>query len=74
MSTSKLLTALLAVTFAAPLGFADSASAKKKVTYDQAWAICKAKMDKAGVPGTGLQANERYTRGANCMKSYGYKI
>jgi hypothetical protein len=43
------------------------------VTYDQAWAICKAKMDKAGVPGTGLQANERYVRGANCMKSYGYK-
>jgi hypothetical protein len=30
MSTSKLLTALLAVTFAAPLGFADSASAKKR--------------------------------------------
>ena len=46
----------------------------KKSDYDQAWAICKAKMDKAGVPGTGLQANERYIRGANCMKSYGYKI
>jgi hypothetical protein len=41
----------LAVGFAASLGFADSASATKKLTYDQAWAVCKAKMDKAGVPG-----------------------
>lgn len=74
MSTSKLSIALTVV-FAASLGFAHNASAaKKKVTYDQAWAICKAKMDKAGVPGTGLQANERYIRGANCMKMYGYKI
>jgi hypothetical protein len=74
MSMGKLSIALLPVVFAASLGFADSASAAKKLTYDQAWAACKAKMDKAGVPGTGLQANERYIRGANCMKRYGYRI
>jgi hypothetical protein len=74
MSTIKLLTALLAVGFAASLGFTDCASAAKKLTYDQAWAVCKAKMDKAGVPGTGLQANERYIRSSNCMKRYGYRI
>jgi hypothetical protein len=74
MSKSKIFIALLAVTFAAPLGFADNASAAKKLTYDQAWAVCKAKMDKAGVYGTGLQANERYTRGAGCMRKYGYRI
>jgi len=74
MSTIKLLTALLAVGFAASLGFTDCALAAKKLTYDQAWAACKAKMDKAGVPGTGLQANERYIRGSNCMKRYGYRI
>jgi hypothetical protein len=35
-STIKLSIALLAVGFAASLGFADSASAAKKLTYDQA--------------------------------------
>jgi hypothetical protein len=74
MSKSKMLTSLFVVAFAASLGLVGNASAAKKVTYDQAWAICKAKMDKAGVYGTGLQANERYTRGAGCMKKYGYRI
>jgi len=37
MSTIKLLTALLAVGFAASLGFTDCALAAKKLTYDQAW-------------------------------------
>jgi hypothetical protein len=36
LSTIKLSIALLAVGFAASLGFADSASAAKKLTYDQA--------------------------------------
>jgi len=27
---------------------------RKKLTYDQAWAVCKAKMDKARVAGTGF--------------------
>jgi hypothetical protein len=31
-------------------------------------------MDKGGVFGTGLQANERYTKGAGCMKKYGYQL
>jgi uncharacterized membrane protein YqgA involved in biofilm formation len=73
MSTGKLSIAVLAAVFAASFGFADSASAAKKLAYDQAWAVCKAKMDKAGVPGS-LQANERYIRGSNCMKRYGYRI
>ncbi len=74
MPTTRLSIALLALGLAASFGFADIASAAKRLTYDQAWAACKAKMDKAGVPGTGLQANERYIRGSNCMKRYGYRI
>src|SRR5262249_29533773 len=66
--------ALLAVTFAAPLGFADNASAAKKLTYDQAWAVCNAKMDKAGVYGTGLQANVRDSVGAGWMGEFGLRI
>ena len=75
MSKIKMLTALLAITLAAPLGFVDTASAaKKKVTYDQAWQMCKAELDKSGAWGTGTQANERHTRGAGCMRRYGYRI
>ena len=72
--TLKMLTALLAAAFLAAFAF-DSASAKhKKVSYDQAWKICKDQMDKEKIPGTTGQSNERYTRGAGCMKKYGYKI
>lgn len=75
-SKNKLLLAVLAVTVAAAFGFADNASAaaKKKLTYDEAYAKCKSIMDKEGTPGTGTQANVRYTRGAGCMKKYGYKL
>jgi len=72
--TLKVLTALLAAALVAGFTF-DSASAKhKKVSYNQAWKICKDQMDKDKIPGTTGQSNERYTRGAGCMKKYGYKI
>jgi hypothetical protein len=75
MPKSKMFIAFLAVTLAAPLGFVDTASAaKKKVTYDQAWKLCKAELDKSGAWGTGLAANERHTRGSGCMRKYGYRI
>ena len=75
MSKRRMLIAFLAVTLAAPLGFVDTASAaKKKVTYEEAWKLCKAELDKSGAYGTGTQANERHTRGAGCMQKYGYKI
>jgi hypothetical protein len=75
-SKNKLLVALLAVAVAAAIGFADNALAasKKKLTYEEAWQRCKAFLDKQGAWGTGLQANERYTRGGACMKKYGYRI
>jgi hypothetical protein len=75
MFRSKVLTALVAAAFVVAFGVADSVSAKhKKVSYDQAWKICKDQMDKDKIPGTTGQSNERYTRGAGCMKKYGYKI
>jgi hypothetical protein len=68
---ATLLTAGLALAF----GLADQASAaKKKLTYEQAYAKCKAIMDKEGTPGTTTQSNVRYTRGAACMKKYGYRL
>ena len=66
---------LVAGAFVVSSGLADTASAKtKKLTYEQAWEVCKKEMDKMGVFGTTTQANERHTRGAACMKKHGYKI
>ena len=51
-----------------------ASAAQKKVTYEEAWKLCKAQLDKSGARGTGISANERHTRGAGCMKKYGYRI
>jgi hypothetical protein len=47
------------------------AAAAKKLTYDQAWAKCQSKINKA-VPGD--QASARMAWGSACMKKYGHKI
>ncbi len=66
---------VVAAAFVVSSGLAETAVAKtKKLTYEQAWEACKKEMDKMGVFGTSTQANERHTRGAGCMKKYGYKI
>ena len=51
MPKAKIVLTLLAVTFAAPLGLADTASAaQKKVTYEQAWKICLDELNKEQRP------------------------
>jgi hypothetical protein len=72
----KILTMLIAGAFVAAPGLADNAFAakKKKLTYEQAWDVCKKEMDKMGVFGTSINPNERHTRGAACMKKHGYRI
>ena len=66
---------LVAGAFVVSSGLAETAVAKtKKLTYEQAWDVCKKEMDKMGIFGTSTQANERHTRGAACMKKYGHKI
>ena len=67
----KLLLVFLATTLAIAFAFGDSASAaRRKLTYDQAYAKCKAELDKARLAGH----TERYTVGAGCMKKYGYRL
>src|SRR5262249_23049214 len=69
----KSLHIVAALSIALPLGIADAALAAKKparLTYEQAWARCKVHVDK-------LQADaqaQRYSRGAACMKMFGYRI
>ena len=70
-----LFVTLLAAT-AAGFAFVDSASAasKKKVSFEKAWQLCKAELDKDKIPTTTGQSNERYIRGGACMKKYGYEL
>jgi len=72
----KILVALMAITMPLVFGFADEtlAASKKKLTYEQAYAKCKAILDKEGTPGTTTQSNVRHTRGAACMKKYGHNL
>jgi hypothetical protein len=70
---SKLFVTLLAVVFIASVtGY--TVAATKKLSYEQAYAKCKAILDKEGSPGTTTQSNVRHTRGAACMKKYGHKL
>ena len=72
----KAFVTLVAVAVAAAFGISADASAatkKKKVTYEQAWKLCKEQLDKEKIPGT-TTSNERYLRGGACMKTYGYNF
>ena len=69
--------ALTALAFAVGFaGMSDGAlAAKKKVSLEQAWKICKARVDKQYGPNTSeSSARNRYALGADCMKEYGYEI
>ena len=69
MSKTALLT--LALALSGTMMFADAAlAAKKKITYEQAWARCKKHVDKIA----GDQHTQRSTAGASCMKRFGYNI
>jgi hypothetical protein len=45
----------------------------KRITYAEAWRLCKAELDNARVHSGGV-SNERYHRGAACMHRYGHHI
>ena len=76
MLKTKSLGVVVALSVALPLGVADTtfAAAKKKpaeqLTYEQAWAKCKTHVDKLAAD----QQRARYSRGAACMYTYGYRI
>jgi hypothetical protein len=67
---------VLFITLVLAVGIAANASAatKKKVTFEQAWKLCKAELDREKIPNTTGHANERYIRGGACMKRYGYSL
>ena len=68
----------IALAFVTACVFANvpSASAAKKMSYEEAFAKCKAEMDAPGrmILGQAASAHERSTIGAGCMKKYGYRL
>ena len=72
----KSLNVVIALSVAMPLGLATEAAFafKKKgdphLTYEQAWAKCQAHVDRLARD----QQAQRYSRGAACMYTYGYRI
>jgi hypothetical protein len=56
------------------LSVTDEASAAKKLSYAQAYKLCKDELDKGGVFGPTLSAGARYTVGSGCMQKYGYRL
>jgi len=66
---------VFAVSFAAVLTFAGipDASAQSKVSYEEAWAKCKADVVSQHGAGEGNTA-AKYARGGACMKQYGYRL
>lgn len=45
----------------------------KRITYAEAWRLCKAEIDQSGAHSAGV-SHERYHRGAACMHKYGHHI
>jgi hypothetical protein len=76
MRKVTLLSAGTGLSVAAALALGGSALAQgkhaKKLSYEDAWAVCKKFVDEGVASWDQTQA--RYSRGAACMKRYGYRI
>lgn len=46
----------------------------KKMTYEQAFAACKAEISKNVSPSEGRDTAGRYAAGGACMKRHGYRL
>jgi hypothetical protein len=66
---------MFVLSFAAVLAFAGvpDASAQKKLTYEQAFARCKADVVR-NTPGETAGSAARYSRGLGCMQQYGFRL
>jgi hypothetical protein len=68
--TARVLIPLAIATLIAA-GNPATAVTKGKLTYEQAWAFCKAMLDKRF---SWDQHSQRYAAGGSCMLRFGYRI
>lgn len=72
--STKMLAGLLAIAIAVTwTSGASAAKREKTVSFERAWALCKAELDREKIPGPGI-SNDRYIRGGACMARYGYRL
>lgn len=72
--STKMLAGLFAIAIA--ITWASGASAAKRektISFERAWTLCKAELDREKIPGPGI-SNDRYIRGGACMARYGYRL
>jgi hypothetical protein len=50
---------------------ASAATKGKKLTLDEAWALCKAEVDRTYIP---EQHRDKYLAGGACMRRHGYRL
>ena len=73
MSTFK-SSATIALSFVGAIALCNSASAAKKMSYEDAFTKCKAEIS-ANVPMSDTTTSSaRYSAGSACMKKYGYRL
>ena len=69
-----MLRGAFALSFAAVLALAGAPDASaQKLTYEQAFAKCKADVVRS-TPGETAGSAARYSRGLSCMQQYGYRL
>ena len=73
MSTSKAVSAGLALAAGVLIATSNTAWAQKKVRYETAFARCKSELN-AKFPANEPEASARYSAGAACMRRYGYRL
>jgi hypothetical protein len=61
------------IAFAMTLSAAGSAVAAKRLSYEEAFAKCKAEISKT-VPGENATTSGRYAAGGACMSRYGFRL
>jgi len=64
------LTLAASLAIASP-AFGATKGGSKKMTREQAWAFCKAKLDQRF---SWEQTSARYAAGGSCMKRFGYRL
>jgi hypothetical protein len=70
--TITFATSLAALFALSGVSIAQQQTKQKKVSVERAWKLCKAEVDKSGIPTD--WHSQRYTKGAECMARHGHRL
>ena len=64
----------IAISFVAAIAVCSAASAKSKMSYEQAYTKCKGEIGANVAMSDTTTSAARYSAGSACMKKYGYRL